>query len=356
MSEPNSRPLDAATARYIQRASNPANEARRFEERSAARIVSIAAIFVGFSVRESAMEPTQGEAVARTISRSWVYFLVAQNDGIASLHFSDSLSEVTYEFIERFKLSVGWKVTIEIADQANAKPDIVKVIAVNVSACQLLNPSVANFDLAIAGRRTVTDDEMVGQSVWHFAHVAMIIVKDPSVPLSGSAIMDNDIFPSVPGHACVVDCLADGRSQVVPSAAVFADRGHIGLVTGFLNHDFVVVPLAEEKPAMSFFWLWCGSGGYDWSLLGGRGLRHIRLGSRGRTRCGWTGRFCNLDRSGWAWPCNVGRSSGGFRVLFRLRGAKRFVGRGGRHRRLFGHWCWARNNFHLLATLQKKFS
>ena len=77
MSEPNSRPLDAATARYIQRASNPATEARRFEERSAARIVSIAAIFVGFSVRESAMEPTQGEAVARTISRSWVYFLVA---------------------------------------------------------------------------------------------------------------------------------------------------------------------------------------------------------------------------------------------------------------------------------------
>ena len=43
-------------------------------------------------------------------------------------------------------------------------------------------------------------------------------------------------------------------------------------------------------------------------------------------------------------------------LLFRLRWAKRFVGRGGRHRRLFGRWCWARNNFHLLATLQKKFS
>ncbi len=80
------------------------------------------------------MEPTQGEAVAGTISRSRVYFLVAQNDGIASIHFSDSLSEVTGQFIERFKLSVGWKVAIEIADQANAKPDIVKVITVDVSA------------------------------------------------------------------------------------------------------------------------------------------------------------------------------------------------------------------------------
>src|SRR5258708_35448248 len=96
MSEPNSRPLDAATARYIQRASNPANEARRFEERSAARIVSLAAIFVGFSVLESAMEPTQGETVAPTISRTWIYFLVAQTGVIASLHFCASLSEVEY--------------------------------------------------------------------------------------------------------------------------------------------------------------------------------------------------------------------------------------------------------------------
>ena len=155
------------------------------------------------------MEPTQGEAVTRAISRSRVYFLVAQNDGIVSLHFSDSLPEVTYEFIERFKLSVGWKVAVEIANQANAKPDIVKVITVDVSACHLLNPSVANFDLAIAGRCTVADDQMVGQSIWHFAHVAMIVVEDPGVPLSGSAIVDNDIFPSVPGHACFVDCLAN---------------------------------------------------------------------------------------------------------------------------------------------------
>ena len=155
------------------------------------------------------MEPTQREAVARTIGRSWIYFLVAQNDGVASFHFSDSLSEVTYEFIERFKFSVGRKVTIEIADQANAKSDIVKVITVDVSPCHLLNPSVANFDLPIAGRRAVADDEMVGQSVWHFAHVAMIVVEDPGVPLSGSAIVDNDIFPSVPGHACFVDCLAN---------------------------------------------------------------------------------------------------------------------------------------------------
>jgi hypothetical protein len=279
MSEPNSPPLDAATARYIQRASTPANETGRLGKRSAARIVSIAAVFVGFSVRKSAMEPTQGEAVAGTISRSRVYFLVAQNDGIASIHFSDSLSEVTGEFIERLKLSVGWKVAIEIADQANAKPDIVKVITVDMSACHLLNPSVANFDLAIAGRCTVADDKMVGQSIWHFPHVAMIIVKDPSVTLSCSAIVDNNIFPPVPGHACVVDRLADGRSQVVPPAAVLADRRHIGLVTGFLNHDFVVVPLAEEEPATPFLWLWCGSRGYDWSLLVGWWLRHIRFGS-----------------------------------------------------------------------------
>jgi len=47
MSDPDSRPLDAATAPYIQRASRPANEARGFGKRSAARIISIAVIFVG---------------------------------------------------------------------------------------------------------------------------------------------------------------------------------------------------------------------------------------------------------------------------------------------------------------------
>jgi len=154
---------------------------------------------------------------------------------------------------------MGREVTIEIADQANTNSDIIQIIAVDVTAGHLLDPSVANFDLTIPGRRTVADDKMVGQPVWHFAHVAMIVVKDPSVSLPCSAIVNDDIFPPVAGHSRIVDCLADGRGQVMPPAAVFTDRGYLGLVAGFLNYDFVVVSLAKEKPAMSFFWLWCGS-------------------------------------------------------------------------------------------------
>jgi hypothetical protein len=87
---------------------------------------------------------------------------VAENKGIASIHFSNSLPQVTNEFIQRFKLSVGWEIAIEIADQANANTDIVQVIAVDVAARQLLDPSVTNFDLAIPSGCTVADDKMVG--------------------------------------------------------------------------------------------------------------------------------------------------------------------------------------------------
>src|SRR5260370_7541853 len=107
MSEPNSRPLVSVRCSsqtlpllvIFKEQVLLQNEAGRLGKRSAARIVSIAAVFVGFSVRKSAMEPTQGEAVAGTISRSRVYFLVAQNDGIASTHFSASFSDPPAHFI-----------------------------------------------------------------------------------------------------------------------------------------------------------------------------------------------------------------------------------------------------------------
>ena len=225
------------------------------------------------------MEPMQRKTVTGTISRPRIYLLVAQNYRIASIHFSDSLPQVPNQFIERFKLSMGREVAIEIADQANTDSDIIQIIAVDVAARHLLHPSIANFDLTIPGRSTVADDKMVGQPIWHFAHVAVVIVKDSSVSLPCSAIMNDDIFPPVAGHPRIVDCLADRRGQVMPPSAVLTDRCHLGLVAGFLNHDFIVVSLAKEKPSMPFFWLWCGSRDYGWRLFLGRRFRNLRLWS-----------------------------------------------------------------------------
>ena len=80
---------DAATPCYIQTVSGSAYEAR------AAEGVRSQKLFRSqrspLSVRKGAMQPMQRETVTGTIGRSRVYFLMAQNNRVASIHFSDPL-------------------------------------------------------------------------------------------------------------------------------------------------------------------------------------------------------------------------------------------------------------------------
>ena len=79
----------------------------------------------------------------------------------------------------------------------------------NVPAVNLPDPTIANFNLAVPGGGAVTDHKMISKAVLHSPDMPMIIIKDPRVSLSGTAIVDDDIFPSVSRDTRIVDRSSD---------------------------------------------------------------------------------------------------------------------------------------------------
>ena len=128
-----------------------------------------------------------------------------------SLNPTDTIAQIGDKFIERTKLSPGWLVTIEVADQADSDGNVVEVIARHMSAVELSRPARTDFDLAVAGGSAIADDKMVGQSVLHLTHTAMISVEDASVSLPGAAVVNDDILPPAFLHSCPVNCSAHSR-------------------------------------------------------------------------------------------------------------------------------------------------
>ena len=115
----------------------------------------------------------------------------------AHLHFrAATFLKIADQFITRFKLGAGGLVAVEIANEANAEPDIVHVIAVHMSASHLPHPAIADFDLAVARRSPIADHKMVGQPIPHPPHMPVIIIKNPRAPLPGAAVVDDDEFPA----------------------------------------------------------------------------------------------------------------------------------------------------------------
>src|ERR1700758_5208126 len=86
-----------------------------------------------------------------------------------------------------------------------------------MAAVDLPHPAITDLDLTVTRGGAVTNYKMVGKSVRHLAHMAMIIIKDASVPLARTAVMHNDVFPSVSRHSGIVNRLADRRSEVMPA-------------------------------------------------------------------------------------------------------------------------------------------
>ena len=80
-----------------------------------------------------------------------------------------------------------------------------------MTARQLCRPAVANLDLAVSGRRSVADHEMISKSVWHPTNVPMVIIEDPGVALARTAVVHHNILPSVSCHPGFIDRLADSR-------------------------------------------------------------------------------------------------------------------------------------------------
>lgn len=124
---------------------------------------------------------------------------------LPAFNLSDTIAQIAYQFVERAKLGLGWLVTIEVADQTDSNGDVVEVITRHVSAVKLSRPARTDFNLAVAGGSAIADDKMVGKSVLHLAHAAMISVEDASVSLPGSAVVNDDVLPPAFLHSCPVN-------------------------------------------------------------------------------------------------------------------------------------------------------
>ena len=120
---------------------------------------------------------------------------MGDDSGPSAFNLPNTIAQITYKFIKRAQLGLGWLVAIEVADQTDSDGDVVEVITRHVSAVELFRPARTDFNLAVARGPAIADDKMVGQSVLHLAHTAVIGVEDTSVSLPGSAVVNDDVLP-----------------------------------------------------------------------------------------------------------------------------------------------------------------
>ncbi len=138
------------------------------------------------------------------------------HDHLLAFRFTDAISEKADEFLERLELLGGGFVVVVVADETNADADVVQVVAVDVSTCLLDFPTVADLDLSVARGGSVSDHEMIGEAVLHFADAAVVIFECLGVPLARAAVVNDDVLPASFGDCWAVDLVAEGWGDVFP--------------------------------------------------------------------------------------------------------------------------------------------
>ncbi len=128
---------------------------------------------------------------------------------IVHADFAAALSQVADQFFAGFELRACGLVAIKVSHQANAERDVVQIIAVHMPSIDLAAPAIAHFYLAVPGRRSVADHEMIGQAVLHPADMPMIIIERARVSLPSSAVVDDDKLPATPLYWGAANCFDD---------------------------------------------------------------------------------------------------------------------------------------------------
>lgn len=169
-------------------------------------------------------EPGIGKDVTRAVSgpARRIHFAVRLHDWITIAHLAATLSKITNQFLARIELRARRLVTIEVADQTNAKCNVVQIVAVDVTAIDLSSPAVSNLDLPVAGGRSVADHKMISETVLHAPDTPVIIIEDSSIPLSRAAVMHNDVLPAFPRDRCPIDRASHGCGQILITGAAAA--------------------------------------------------------------------------------------------------------------------------------------
>ena len=171
------------------------------------------------SVPELRVKPTVGKTIARAVGRSGVDLLVGMDDRLLPLGLPNTVAQVGDQLLQRTHLSFGGCVAVEVADEADAKGDVVEVVTGHVAAVDLLGPAIANLDLTVTRAMAVADHEVVCQPVLHVTHAEVVDLKDAGISLTGAAVVDDDIFPSASAHRSPVDCRAGRGAQVAVGSA-----------------------------------------------------------------------------------------------------------------------------------------
>jgi len=117
---------------------------------------------------------------------------------IAPVDFAATFSQVADEFFARFELCARWLIAIKVPYQANAERNVVQIIAVDMPAVNLAPPTIAYFDLAVAGGCSVANYEMIRKTILHPPDVPMVVIKHARVSLPRAAIMHDNELPATP--------------------------------------------------------------------------------------------------------------------------------------------------------------
>ena len=136
------------------------------------------------------------------------------DDRVMRVDLSAALAQVTNQFFAGLELRTRGLVAIEITDQTNSQRDVVEIITVHMAAIDLPPPAIANLDLPVAGGSSVTDYELVGETVLHPPHMAMVVIKDTGVALARAAVVDHDELPAAALHWRAIDFRANRAAQV----------------------------------------------------------------------------------------------------------------------------------------------
>ena len=143
----------------------------------------------------------------------WTY------DQGTSIAFSAALLQIPNQLLARFELGARRLVAIEIANETNAESDVVQIIAVDVAPINLTAPAIADFDLAVARRSSVSNNEMVRQSIPHSPNLSVIVIESSCVALPRAAVVHDDELPATSLHRRAPDLFDDGAREVTKVCA-----------------------------------------------------------------------------------------------------------------------------------------
>lgn len=106
----------------------------------------------------------------------------------------DVAAQPVHQLSECGELALGRMGRLEVADEANTNCRKVDTVAFYMAAEELLFPTRADLNLAVAGVDAVADDEVVGEAILHTTFSMGAVVND-RVAVFDCTVVHDDALP-----------------------------------------------------------------------------------------------------------------------------------------------------------------